>query len=354
MPIPQARDPQETRAGLARWLGARPGISDVRISELTMPHTTGFSHETLMFTADWTREEVAQTERLVARVEPSQHTVFLEPDFETEYQVIKALQTTDVPIARAHGFESDRSYLGAPFYVIEYVDGRIPDDNPPYTFGGWLLESTPEQQARVWWSGFEAMARVHTVDWRALSLDSLRRPSFGGPGIDEQLGYYARYYKWAREGSAHATIDAALGWLDDNRPDEERLSLCWGDARLGNQIFRDFSCVAVLDWEMAAIADPEMDLAWWLYFDRLFSEGLGQARPPGFPSPDATAERYEQLTGRTPQHLEYYEVFAALRFALILMRLSRLMVTFELSGDADMGENSFAVQFLEKILASRG
>src|SRR5439155_21392253 len=88
------------------------------------------------------------------------------------------------------------------------------------------------------------------------------------------------------------------------------IALCWGDARLGNQIFAGQTCVAVLDWEMAHLGDPVADLAWWIALDRCFSEGVGAPRLAGFPDRDATIARWEQLTGRRARHFEYYEIFA--------------------------------------------
>jgi aminoglycoside phosphotransferase (APT) family kinase protein len=120
-------------------------------------------------------------------------------------------------------------------------------------------------------------------------------------------------------------------------------------------MFRDFRCVAVLDWEMAALGDPARDLAWWLYFDRVFSDGLGVPRPPGFPSHDETIARYEKMSGAPAGHVPYYEVFAGYRFALIMMRLGQLLVlTEKIPPDSEFGTNSFAVQFLGRVLAEQG
>ena len=150
-------------------------------------------------------------------------------------------------------------------------------------------------------------------------------------------------------------MDRALDWLEANRPlAPEPLGVCWGDSRIGNQIFDGVQCAALLDWEMAAIGNPEQDLAWFLYFDRLFSEGLMIARPTGFPTHADTLVRYEALTGMEPQSVGFYELLASLRFAIILMRLGQLMVwNGQLPEDTDFGTNSFAMQFLAKLLDER-
>jgi aminoglycoside phosphotransferase (APT) family kinase protein len=335
-----------TRERLRDWIAARKGATDVEVSPIESPSNTGYSHQTMLFDASWNSNGVRHSERLVAKLLRPEHDVFLEPDFAAEYKVMEALEGTDVPLAPCLGYEEDPAWLGAPFYVIGRVDGVIPPDNPPYTFGGWLLEAAPKEQEHIWWSGLEAMTHVHAIDPDSLGLGFLDRAKYGTRGFAQELGYYKAYVAWA--GGGHPSLDAGLDWLEANRPKEEQLGLCWGDARIANQIFRDGRCVAVLDWEMATIADPEMDLAWYCYFDRLFSEGLGQPRLPGIPGAAETIARWEETTGRTASHQDFYETYAAFRFAAIFVRLMHLM-----AGAAALGTDNFATQSLEKILAER-
>jgi aminoglycoside phosphotransferase (APT) family kinase protein len=351
VPVPPQRDPEVTRARLLDWFRDRnPGADEVSVSDPDGPAATGYSHETLIFDAGWTVAGERIERRLVARVKPSTHSIFLEDRFEDEYRLAETLSGhTDVPVPALVGYEPDSAYFGAPFYVMEAVEGSIPSDNPPYTFGGWLLEAASEDQAAVWWSGLEAMAAVHRVDWRGLDLGFAAR---GAPGPDGELEYYGRYLDWVRRDQPFPEAEDALDWLRANRPTEDGpLSLCWGDSRPGNQIFRDFRCVALLDWEMAAVADAAQDLAWWLYFDRLFSEGLGVPRPAGFPTHEETIVRHEELVGSPARNLGYYEVFAAFRFAAVMLRVSQMMILYQqLPPDSDFGTNSFAVQMLSKVL----
>src|SRR5206468_38805 len=134
----------------------------------------------------------------------------------------------------------------------------------------------------------------------------------GRPGLDQQLDYYDDYYAWALDQSPgrvkNPIADAAFAWVRDNRPSgDEPLHLCWGDSRFGNQLFRDFRCVAVLDWEMVTLGNPVQDLAWWIFLDRHFSEALGVPRLAGFPSYEATTERWQELTGLPADHLDFYQ-----------------------------------------------
>ncbi len=355
MPETTQRDPETTRSAICRWLAARlDGAGEVSIGSLQAPPSNGFSSETILFDASWDGPDgPVRGRRLVARVAPSGHTVFLEPDFVGQCRVLEVLASaTDVPVPRVVGTEEDPAYLGAPFLVMEHVDGLVPTDNPPYAMGGWLVEATPEQQARLWWSGLEAMAAVHTLDWRGLGLGLVTEARSGRPGLEHQLAYYDDFLRWAGGEKANPVVDAAAAWLADNRPPEDGpLALLWGDSRIGNMIFDDFRCAAVLDWEMTALGQPEADLGWWLYFDRQFTEALGLPRPAGFPGREETIAGYGRLVGRDLRHLDYYEVFAGYRFAVILVRLASLLQESDiLPIDSTFATDNLATQLLATML----
>src|SRR5258706_8810133 len=110
-----------------------PDASDLRLSELTLPPSTGFSNETLLFDCAWSERGVAKRRGLVARVKTTSFQVFPEYDVERQYRILEILGAkTDVPVPRVHGYKADEALLGAPFFVMERIDGRVPDDNPPY------------------------------------------------------------------------------------------------------------------------------------------------------------------------------------------------------------------------------
>jgi len=79
----------------------------------------------------------------------------------------------------------------------------------------------------------------------------------------------------------------------------------------------DGTVAALIDWELAALGPPELDLAWWLYFDDLFSRRFGVTRLPGLPTRTETIAIYEAASGRTVRHMDYYDIVAALRMALV-------------------------------------
>jgi aminoglycoside phosphotransferase (APT) family kinase protein len=281
--------------------------------------------------------------------------VFLESEFETQYRVLDILcDQTDLPIPRVRWYEDDERVLGAPFFLMEQIRGQVPGDTPAYTMGGWPFEASVEQQERLWWNGLDVMARIHRLDWRSLGLGFLVKPERGKTGLDQQLTYYQAYFDWAAKDRPQPSVQAMWDWLLDNRPhhDPSQEALCWGDARIGNIIFDEASTVrAVLDWEMVALGNPVQDLAWWLFLDRYQSEGYGAPRLPGFPSREATVARWEQLTGRTADHLDWYERWAAFRFGVVMIRIAQLLVHFELlPPDSDMERNNGVTRLIDELL----
>ncbi len=352
MPDIRQRDPEEVASVLTRWLATRSHNGPVtEVFDVQAPASNGFSNETILCR---TRTAGGDERRLVVRVAPTKHFLFLDAEFSTQYRVMRALADSGsaVPLPRLGIYEDDPQFLGVPFFTMDHIEGQVPPDNIPYTLEGWVIEATPEQQARMWWSGIEALASVHRTDWRALGLDWLGNPARGRPGMEQQMSYYRDFLDWAAQGLRVPVIESTWDWLVEHQPDEEgEVVLSWGDSRIGNIIWDDFRCAAVIDWEMAGLAQPELDLGWYLYFDRQFSEGLSVPRPAGFGSHEETISRYSDLMGRPMRDIFFYEVFSGFRFAVVMLRLSDLLVGSDiLPYESDMGTNNIATQLLAKML----
>ncbi len=350
-----ARDPEITAAQLTSWLSEVAGLAGVAVDHLEIPSATGWSNETVMFDGTWADPAgVRRTRPLVVRIAPLEYRVFLESNFESQYRVMQALADhTDVPMPEMLWFEADPSWFGSPFWIMERIDGVVPGDSPPYAASGWLHDSSPEQQGQAWWSGIDAMAAVHRVDWRALDLGFLDDPARGSTGLEQQLRYYAESLEWAEGATPHPGARAALVWLQAEMPPAppEGDTIVWGDSRLSNQIYRDFHVVAVLDWEMVALGDPRIDLGWWLFCDDVLSRTADTDRLPGFPSAAATVARWEALTGRRGDDLHYFLVFAGLRFTVVMLRLSTLLVDLGLSPEPFGYDNDIS-RALDALLAA--
>jgi len=241
--------------------------------------------------------------------------------------------------------------LGAPFFVMEEVKGVVPPDNPPYHVDGWLkTDATPEVRERIWWGCIDTIAELHQTDPSVLGLDNMLE------GLPAQLAYYEAFLESVEKDEAAPTARKALAWLKENQPGPEPNVLCWGDARIGNIMYDEQgNRLAVLDWEMVSLGAPAQDVAWALFLDRHHSEAMEVPRLEGFPSKEASIARYESLTGRTLENLDYYEVFAGFRFSVIMARLAAIFKDWELlPADHDMGQNNHAARLTEVVLAERG
>jgi aminoglycoside phosphotransferase (APT) family kinase protein/putative sterol carrier protein len=347
----EERDLESTQARLTEWFGGKmPTANELRLSPLNLPGA-GVSNETFLCDLSWREGGVERSEGLVIRLEPADFRVFPEYDLAMQYSVMQCLRDTGVLVPAVRWLEEDASVLGCPFYVMQKIEGEIPNEVPPYHSFGFCFDAAPERRAKMWWSGIDTLARVHALDWESLGLSILGVPKGGTGPIDRQLDYYERFLEWTRGDVPQPILDAALTWLRENRYPPERVALCWGDARLPNVILREDEVVGVLDWEMAFLGDPESDLAWWLFLDWHHSDGLGIPRLEGFPGKEETIQRYEELTGWKVEHSLYQEIMAAFRFGVIMVSVARNMTERGIStAAADMGTNNPCTQRLATLL----
>ena len=142
------RDPVETAQTLERWLTARLDTDGVTVSDLSVPNA-GFSHETILGTATWIDAGAADLEiEFVRRIEPMGHQRFVEPDALRQAGAMSALNG-HVPVPNIWLTESDGSVLGAPFFMMERVHGRIPGDVPSWHRQGWTVDLAPTDRTRL-------------------------------------------------------------------------------------------------------------------------------------------------------------------------------------------------------------
>jgi len=352
MPTPWERDLEDTREKLTVWLATRlPNASGIEVSNLAAPSSSGFSNETLLFDLAWREDGRTREEALVIRIQPTGFQVFPAYDLGLQFKTMQLLAATDVPVPKMYWLEeANRDLFGASFYVMGQVKGRVPSDNPPYHQSGWMTEATPEERAAIWMGCFEAMAKIHRLDHRAVGFGFLDRPELGASGLDQQIAHYEKYLAWAARGRPQPTTVAALAWVKENRPKEEHTSLVWGDARIGNIIYQGTTPAAVIDWEMVCTGSPEMDVAWAIFLDRHHSEGINTPRLAGFPSYDETIAHYEKHSGHS---VNYYQVFAGFRFAVVMIRIAQQLLEYGLM-DAEASAvfelNNTVTNLLAKLL----
>jgi aminoglycoside phosphotransferase (APT) family kinase protein len=326
MPVVGQRDPDQTRAALTAWLGRQlPGATDVEITDLVVPQSSGFSNETFLFDAAWTDDGRRTTAQLVLRSQPQVYALFPEIDLlGQQYGSMKRLgEHTDVPVARVRWGEADTSVLGQPFFVMDRLFGKVPADAPPYTAEGWVIDLAPAQRRRLHTNSVLAVTQVNRVDWQAAGFHHLDKSHHGPLGPKQRISYFRKYWEWARDGKPHPVADPAWTWLEANWPDDgEHIELCWGDARPGNQMFDDDgNVIGIFDWEMVSLGNAESDLGWYLFLQRFHTDGNGVALPDGMLTRDEIISLWEDRVGRRATHVDFYEVLGGFHFTLVMMRM---------------------------------
>lgn len=354
MALVEKTDFDAARDALEGWLRRKlPDRAQVSVSALSAPAASGFSNATLFFEISWDDRGRSRRESMVARLQTDGPGLYPTYDITAQYRVMAVLgESTGVPVPPMLWLEDDPSILGAPFFVMTGVEGRVPVDDPPFTASGWVLDLTPQERAELNDNALRVLAQIHALDPVELGLEFLARPELGASPLDQEIAFYEHYYAWAAEGRSHPTLEGAFRWIHAHRPtDAETAVLSWGDARIGNMIFgTDRQVLAVLDWEMATLASPEQDLGWWLFMHRHHTEGFGLPHPDGFPKRDAVVRRYQELSGRKVRNLDFYEAFAALRGATIMVRLAHMMIGAGLlPPEADMAENNGSSRILADL-----
>jgi aminoglycoside phosphotransferase (APT) family kinase protein len=130
--------------------------------------------------------------------------------------------------------------------------------------------------------------------------------------------------------------------------------LNWGDARIGNMLYREFEPVAVLDWEMAAIGAPEVDLGWMLFMHRFFESFVDKLDLPGTPDfmqRKDVVDTYEDCSGGPVRDLAFWEVFAGLRYAIVSLRTTGRAIAYEQMEPPENPEDRTMIrELLEQLL----
>lgn len=340
-PRTSTRDPDDLRRRLVTWLAAR--VPDPEVPVIDAPTTNGMSSETLLFDASWTEPAGRVTQAFAARLRPDPNAMPIFPvyDLTGQYRVMQLVaERTSVPVPRVRWMEPDDRALGSPFFVMDHVDGLVPPDIMPYTFGSWVTEGSPEEQTRLQRTSIQVLASLHALEAAPAELEFLAFDRPGDTALRRHVANQYAYYEWVvADGIRHPVIERAFRWLEDHWPqDEGPAVLSWGDSRIGNILYRDFEPVAVLDWEMAGLGPREIDLGWMIYMHRYFDDFVPDDLPgmPEFMRFDDAASTYEQLSGYEPRDLEFYANYAALRHAIVMARVIRRAVHF---GESAMPED---------------
>lgn len=310
----------QVQARLRAWLETNvAGWRNVRLRPLEVSLGSGFSAEIFFVDVDYEDADGAQSRTLVVRRQPTNLEVVLGSSLALQGRMMAALDRLKLaPVPDWIGMELDPAVLGNPFLIMGRVEGKSATQNPNYNSSGWIADLSPAQRGETWKNAIQAFAQLSKIDWQADGFAFLARAEWGRPGLDQYLGHVEAWYRGCRKDRAMSYVDAAVAYIRDNQPQDTETNVLWGDSTPSNVMFRpDGSVSGLIDWELAALGPAELDLAWWLYFDDLFSRRFGVTRLEGLPTRDESIAIWEAAAGRKAQHLDYYDVVVALRMALV-------------------------------------
>lgn len=264
-----SRDVTTLPAVISRWLSSvLPGGAAPEVTVESGVDSTGMSSETIILTARWQQDGRSIQQKLVARVAPAAEDVPVFPTYRLDHQfeVIRLVgELTDVPVPRVRWIETTGDVLGTPFFLMDYVEGVVPPDVMPYTFGdNWFADAPAERQRQLQDATVAALATLHSIPNAQNTFSFLTQGRTSDTTLHRHFNWVRSWYDFAVEGIGRSPLlERTFEWLQSHWPDDAAARepvLLWGDARVGNVLYRDFQPVAVLDWEMVALGPRELDV----------------------------------------------------------------------------------------------
>jgi aminoglycoside phosphotransferase (APT) family kinase protein len=248
---------------------------------------------------------------------PSAHAV------ERECRVMTALRYTGVPVPRIYGLCEDSSIIGTPFFIMEYVAGRVFWDPA-------LPGLTPQERAALYNEMNRVIALLHQVNYKAVGLGGYGKP---GNYFARQIDRWTRQYRAAETERVEA-MENLIRWLPDHIPSGDETTLVHGDFRLDNLIFHpaEARILAILDWELSTLGNPLADFSYSMMAWRLAPEEFRGMRGAdlatlGIPDENCYREDYCRRTGRSGiEHWEFYLAYNMFRMAGILQGVFKRML----------------------------
>jgi aminoglycoside phosphotransferase (APT) family kinase protein len=287
-------------AWLKDWLGDA-AETVVRRTEGGMSNPTYFVSR-----GDWRGVLRKQPNNVLA---PSAHAI------DREYRVLEALRDTSVPAPKPIRYCVDREILGTPFYLMEWLDGRVFHDFATPGIGR-------EERTEIYRAMCATLAQIHTLDYRTLGLGDYGKP---GNYFRRQLSRWARLWSddYRSGDDDNPDLDRIVKWLEGRVPESETLALCHGDFRIANVMFHrtEPRVIGVLDWELSTLGHPLVDLAFNSQAWRMApNENGGLLGLPlkalGIPEESDYLELYYRLSGAEERLTRFHQVFAMFRGAV--------------------------------------
>lgn len=271
---------------------------------------------------------------------PSAHAI------DREYRILEALSPAGFPVPTPLAYCEDPSVIGAEFYLMDCVEGRVFRDNR-------LPQETSAQRTAIYLELIDQLAKLHSIDYRAIGLADFERP---GNFFERQVARWTKQYRSAQTDDI-PEMEHLIDYLPGSLPDEQGQVLIHGDYRLENVMFAPerLEIAAVLDWELASIGDPLADLSYMLMYWVMPPEepsavsGIDFAKS-GIPSLEDALAHYCSIAGRSElPDLSWYFAYNLFRLAGILQGVKKRLI----DGNA-AGENAQSVVAMLPHIVSSG
>lgn len=302
---------QETARKLEEFIRAQGNYDRVVIENFSKM-AGGASREIWSFDASLARGGKTQKRGLVLRRDPGAHKI--DTSRSAEFRVLRAAFEEGVPVPEVLWLGEDATALGAPFFVMERVEGETiarrllrDDEYAP------ARKAMPQQLAEI-------LARIHRIDAQKHHLDFLAEPGENA-ALTEVRRYEDNYRQLALE--PHPAFELAFRWLFARIPRTPRTALVHGDYRIGNVIFGPEGVRSILDWELAHLGDPMEDVGWMCV--RAWRFGNDQKPVGGLGTREDFFAAYEKASGAAidPASARFWEVFGNLRWGIITISQAR-------------------------------
>lgn len=261
---------------------------------------------------------------LILRRPPAGHKAASAHDMRREYRVQERLRPVYPYVPTVLALCTDHEVLGSDFYVMERVEGLILRGDLPAG-----LELSPHDASSLAYRTFDRLIELHEVDPVAAGLTDLGK---GAGYVERQVRGWSDRYRKARTPDA-PDGERVMAWLEANRPDDVRTCVIHNDFRFDNVVLaqddtHDLAVVGVLDWEMATLGDPLMDLAgsmaYWIQADDDEVAQLSRRQPshlPGMPKRHELVAYYCDRMGLSADNWVFYQVFGWFRLAVIMQQI---------------------------------
>ena len=358
-----SRDMSNVPAALSQWLSTLLPDTTPDITVESGIESNGMSSETILLQGRWQQAGSQVEQKWVARVAPTEEDipVFEHYRLDHQHEVIRLVgELTDIAVPTVRWLESTGEVLGRPFFLMDRVDGIVPPDVMPYTFGdNWLFDATPEQQRQLQDRTVEVLATLHSIPNAEQVFGFLQDVDPPGEtALHRHFGWLKNWYEFSVPDIGRSElVERALAWLEEHFPEDVAAAepvLVWGDSRIGNVIYQDFTPVAVLDWEMATVGPREFDLAWISFAHMVFQELTKLAGLPGMPDflhEDDVRATYTELTGVEIGDLSWFYVYSAVVWCCVFMRTSARRVHFgEMEQPTDVESLFYHASLLKRLI----